>query len=594
VILTACTPDEEPEVPEVPGEEIEEKHEMLNWFVLEPDTEWGEKVFSSVTQMESNVQGNYPTYLDDGFHYVVQESINKYNELVKTLTVYKDGAAIITKEAKVDYQPKEQLESKDFYVEIDEDYIAIYVYVESEEKEELDETFELDLYKVSDTGSVLFHRTALKDFGKTGSALYVKTADKVEWVSENGTVIFSAPVDVYESYFDDNDYEEDRITVRSNAEYDGYVYWLGDSRITVYAPGGVASLDYNVPASVDYAYRYVLNDGNIVVQEFTYLDKWAEKYDTIYDGEKASVETKIINYKTGAVTVLENVDFIIADLESRYNYDAEESYFPFGVANGKDNQAVIIPMDKAKEPSFSNCQYVSIDNALTVKYTVPVKELNFAVEDAFWYGDMVVVSEDRYVASLIVGDETVDYFFDLDGNALANVDEVESSVKDYLITESAVYDWNMKLVYNFDYNKVEWCGVIGDNIVVAKDANFDGYAEKYFLDPATSALTAIDDGLNTQLLEAEYGIYSQNYYVVVEYCDACIAHLGNCDSVEGCDEYCDYEAPCQNCKCVLYNVNGEALLTARGLMYVENYDYEIGKLFVVTEFEGNYVWYVVE
>ena len=186
-----------------------------------------------------------------------------------------------------------------------------------------------------------------------------------------------------------------------------------------------------------------------------------------------------------------------------------------------------------------------------------------------------------------MGDDYEQYIFDLDGNALVRVTEV-SFTKDYLISENAVYDWNMNLVYDFDINKVYWDYVIiGDRIVVSKDANYDGYYESYFLDPATGALTAIDDGLTTELVDGGWN----NYYIVGEYCDACIAHINNCDSADG--DCCDYCAPCGNCKLTLYNVNGTVLITARGgfEIYDEGPD---GQLVVVTEFEGNSVWYVVE
>ena len=585
MLLVSCDEPEDPN-PDPDPEEIVTKHEMLNWFVL--DSEMGDtKVYSSVTQLGQikEVGDDYtelPTYVDDSFSYVVRAEVDKYNQLVKTLTVYKNGEAVITKEAKVEYQGDVD---KSFSVTVDEDYVAVKVLFSSvdEDDEDANGTYELDVYKISDTGSVLYHRTGIIDFGTVGNALFVKTKDVVEWVSEGGTVIFSASRDVYDTYFSNE-------SAGSDAEYNGYVYWMNNEGVNVYAPAGASSVEYVRTPGAESLEAFVLNNGNVLIQEFTALDKWATDYDTIWNGEKTLVATKIINYQTGEVTVVENVDFVIYCLESVYN--SEDSIFPLALAEGKDNQAYIVYMDKTAEPGTSGFAYVAIDNNAAVQYTFPVKAPNFAYELVVEGGLLVPVTEDIYIAPVYVGNDVVFYFFDLDGNPTIALGNIESFIgasfmtEDYIITRYAVYDWNMRLVYDFNENGIEWDGeVIGDKIVVEKDENYDEYPEWYFLDPATGALTLIADCLSSELCD-----YSYDYYVVSEYCEECLNHLKTCDD-DNCDD-CYYCGDCYNCKHTLYNAEGTALLVSRGCMDVQKT--ENGQLLVAVYFDNQYVCYVIE
>ena len=572
MLLVSCNEPEEPN-PDPDPEEIVTKHEMLNWFVLDPETDY--KLYTSVTQIENNVSES--ERIDESFEYAVREEVDKYNQLVKTLTVYKNGEAVITKEVKVEFLGDVD---KWFSVSVDEDYIAIKVHFESEDDDnEADGTYELSLYKLSETGSVAYQRSGIVDFEKVGNALFVKTKNVVEWVSENGTVIFSASRDVYESYHSGAD-------AGSNGEYNGYVYWMNSQKVNVYSPAGASTVEYVLTPGASYLKAFILNNGNVAIQEYTALDDYAEKYDTLNDkGDKTKVVTKIINYQTGEATVLENVNFMIENLES--SYDGEDSYFPFSLAEGKDNQAVIFYMDKTNGSDLTNYAYVAIDNNLAVQYTVPIKAPNFDYFLAFEYGMIIPVDEERYAAVLTVGNGFAFYLFDLDGNPLVKV-PVESSVatEDYIITDYAVYDWNMRLVYSFDENKVVYDDLIGDRIVVAKDGNYDGYDEYYFLDPATGALTLIADGLTSELCYWGY-----NCYVVSEYCEKCLNHFKTCEE-DDCDDCEDYCGDCYDCKHTLYNAEGTALIVSRGCMYV--YENEKGQAIVETYFDGQYVWYVIE
>ena len=199
---------------------------------------------------------------------------------------------------------------------------------------------------------------------------------------------------------------------------------------------------------------------------------------------------------------------------------------------------------------------------------------------------LVPVTEDIYIAPVYVGNDVVFYFFDLDGNPTIALGNIESffgasfMTEDYIITRYAVYDWNMRLVYDFNENGIVWDGdIIGDKIVVTKDENYDEYYEWYFLDPATGALTLIADCLSSELCD-----YSYDYYVVSEYCEECLNHLKSCD-----DDNCD---DCYNCKHTLYNAEGTALLVSRGCMDVQKT--ENGQLLVAVYFDNQYVCYVIE
>ena len=579
LILTACS-NEEPEEPVIeeeapaPEEEVETKHEMLNWFVLDTSkSEIFEKfnLYTGATQVEENISGEVPSLVGESFQYVVHEEIDKYNKLVKTLTVYKDGKAVITKTESVEYQGET---TKNFTVDVTDDYVVVALTVNTG----AESYTEYDIYKISDTSSVLYEKNDVLEYRKVGNALFVKTAETVEWVAENGKVIFSAPTNIYDSYWLDGG-------AGSDAEYNGYVYWYNSSRINVYSNGGASSVQYIRSAGANTMKVFILNDGNLLVQEYTYLDDYAVEYDTLYSGYKTLLETKIVNYKTGDVKTVEGINFRIVSLESDYNR-GEYSRFPLALAEGVDNQAYIKGFNKVDENNYSDYSYVAISNSLEIQYTVAIKAINLDYETAS-YGGAYALTEKTYIAPLMIGSDIQYHIFDLDGNVLAALPEgIEYITSEYIITDSAIYDLTMQLVYSFDANKVFLGDVLGESIVVLKDSNFDGWEEFYFLNPQTAELTLIADEVNNVLC-----IGGDDYYVVAEYCQECLNHFKNCED-ESCWKCNTSDNCCGDCKHTLYNCEGTALLTHRG--HISVYEKYADAIIVEIEFEGKTVYYVVE
>ena len=565
MLLTACgdstgnvpgpepTPDETPEEPKLP--------ELLSYFVIDPTTNEDYIVGKDFTKVE-RIDGDVIwVETPDGKELMatVSDEVDHFNKDVIKVNLYRNDQIILTCETS--YVLSDGVEKYvDMYFE---DGILVFE-VKVWDSEDGTLTYERTYYSYSETASPtkLYGGSDVEVYKVIGNLTVVIGNETVRWYSTSGSKVFEMTRDFY----DTNGFSDAR-------EYDGYLYFGGSRFIYVYDRDGKCIIEYRCAADCEYFDWYILDNGNIVLQEENrVLDLSAEakfNYVDEYTGERYNVVTKIINYKTGAVTEKPEVDFFIYNLESNTDAKKYGTEFSFELVEGKQNQAVVYGFDK--DGTDDNGKYVVIDNDLKIEFVFPVRDANVRIDslayNAYAVGDKYIVFDYYY------GDSSVECVVDYYGNVVKTAPDIYYVTDKYIICRDAVYDLDFNLIYLSYENGVYFDGVIGDKVIAGKDANHDGEFDAYLVDPISGELTLVYDNINSAYCE-----FGDNYYVLFEYCDDCKAHyedceLGACDSDICVYDLECYEVDCASCMHRLYSANGTLLLeTSKGCIYVEEYN----------------------
>ena len=294
------------------------------------------------------------------------------------------------------------------------------------------------------------------------------------------------------------------------AEYCNYVYAMEYSQtsqmVIVYDPNGVASAVYNFTPGIsvmqyangDFAESiinpkvFVMDDGNVLIQEFLILDKDAEEYDLIYQGNtKLELITKVMNYKTGEVKNLD-VDFVISDFESHYDGEFNTNSFPFKLAPGYNNQAYIIKLENGQ--LARTVDYVVLDNSLEVKYTFKNDYL------ANNYYGIYDADEEGYYADYFCEGKYLEGYFNYDGELIHNLpDNTYDNGKTHYVTYNGIYSYADGLVLDFvaEYNGLVEAGYIGDSKIMIMSISFvTEKANLEIFDCETGSITLLHEELD--------------------------------------------------------------------------------------------------
>lgn len=335
---------------------------------------------------------------------------------------------------------------------------------------------------------------------KIGNLYRCKLGDTEYWFNGNGDKIRTfktAQSDSY--YFSAYDFQ---------GEYDDYLYaWeFGtiNRKIQVFNKEGVCCVNYNHPNDVAMASNYILNNGNVLTQEWKLLDDDATDFSFKYiSGQKIKLLSKIINYKTGDVTEV-NLDYYIEDLESAYSR-GEYSYFPFALGKDLQNQAYITRFTGGVLSTAT--KYVVLDNSLNIVYTFK----NDLLSDSDEYEDITMVGGLRYYAKTTIGNDEVQYLFDVEGNIVATLSSNYIGATDkYIVTTHSIYDDKGNKVYDMESLLANRDGetfdvdVEGNNIYMYVKNNLSNTAEEvYRFDEESGKAVLIADGVGISFSSEE-------------------------------------------------------------------------------------------
>ncbi|MBR3879325.1 MAG: hypothetical protein IKJ24_04280, partial [Clostridia bacterium] len=333
------------------------------------------------------------------------------------------------------------------------------------------------------------------------------------------------------------------------SEYKGYLYSFDSMGLMVFNHSGVVSAKYTVSSKDAYINSFVLDDGNVLVQEFTDVGAYGS-CDFVLSGTRYTMKSMIVNAVNGTVTDIELdcvVDYVLTE------YEQEDILSGMYLANGRDNFAIVY-----KVANGSISAYASIcvmDNAGKIVYTV--KNDTFGVD--FSYG-IEYIGRERYLACMNTNGSLWQAIFDLDGSFISAYNVSDSSMTDkYIVSNNAIYSYDMDLVYDFANDGYALVDVMGNNIYLKKVNYETGNVEIYRYAVAGKTELVIED-FELEMVDADDEVY-------ILYDDA--------------DEV--YR---------VYNTAGEEILVSCEEVLI--YDVNDGVKLLITQFEGEAIIYVVK
>lgn len=399
-----------------------------------------------------NYKGSIPEYegsVDVEYNLVVikTQELDQFNVVTDTYTLYDiiSGKKLI--ERNVSNLLYEQ-DNKAASLKLAIDYPLICenrtFYVEDSYGKYVKKT-ENKYYLVS-APDTLLHTTTEADYGKEecGNGLVKLTlGDKVFFIDRNMEIVRTVDAVIANGYSIDAD--------QYNGEYQGYLYVWDDynaQELRVFNRSGVCSgkyvIDHNGELNI-----HVLNNGNVLIQDIEKRVSPFGSYDYKIGGEYCNVTSYIMNHIDGSLTEIK-LDFIVYRIGTAYEQLCEWSSFPFDLAVGRENQAMIARF--AGGALSTTYEYVCINCDLEVEYTI--KNDTVGVEMKYAYP----LDDRRYVAPVSAGGVTQYCVFDLDGNLLSvlvDAEYYETYIGNYVVTQSAIYDHKMNLVYDFSADGFE-------------------------------------------------------------------------------------------------------------------------------------------
>lgn len=245
---------------------------------------------------------------------------------------------------------------------------------------------------------------------------------------------------------------------------DEYFYLIDDEIIMVFDKEFAFVSSWTAPNNMqdDAFAAYVLNNGNIFVQYTEILKDTAEKYD-LYDYTDNDVMRKydlislIINPENGKTKEVE-LDYFVENL---FTYsDMIKNIEDNGMSNpfkkeAFENLAFIVPIvNGLPDESETAVDIVTFSNNGTI-------QKSFKLADGQLAGFCMPVDKNIYLVRTVYGEALVDKKGELIEAFYGNNFEL---VGKYIVTERAIYDLNMEVLYDLKENKATVRKVIDDVI----------------------------------------------------------------------------------------------------------------------------------
>ena len=531
---------------EVSTEAPEVKHEAHDYFVLSENEEIS--VYKEISKIDGTA---YDFDYYGNLVLVRNQEIDVKNDVIDSVIIYDATSGEAIFETSVSYPLHPGMNDR-VTLEVSVSYPVIRVSKMSYGEDGF-EDYDVSYYFAKKDGKLIKNtdQTAF-DHKELGNGLQCFVmGDSTVWIDKNMNIVSTADVII------NNDYD----VYEFSSEYMGYLYSWDYSQIQIFNRSGVCSGTYSIDHD-GLLNAYVLNDGNVVLQELEPVDEYTE-YDVTLMGQKFTVKSYIMNYVNGAMTEIE-LDFIIDNLCSKYGED-ENYKFPFGLAAGHENQAYIYRFAHGTLSPY--VEYVVLNNSLEIEYTL--KNDMHGVN----YTNAYATDSHHYIAHAPLANTEQAYLFDLDGNAIPiTEDGLSEIVGKYIVTDEAILDRDLNVVYDFVANGFK-DGVFGVDysncrIYMSKYNFLTGGKEYYLFDRSTKKEILIADGIKTEIFDDPSTLgadgIGDGYYVI--------------HNIED-NTY------------TFYNTDGEAILVMYGVMMV----YELNDVLIVrAEFEGDILIYTIQ
>lgn len=242
---------------------------------------------------------------------------------------------------------------------------------------------------------------------------------------------------------------------------------------------------------------YILGNGNILFTGIYEAEEGSEDYDYEVYEAKYCYYSAIIDVKDLAVSEPE-LGFKIKDL-----YSAESD---FAVCDVKSDFNIATITEFDKETLTTKDSMVVLNNSLEIEKTLPEIVYNQLIEA----DDVVFVDESKFVFTTTVQSKKFTYLVDTvreEKNLIAN-DAVY--MDGYFYTEDAVYDYNLKRLYDIERDEIIFA-TVGNSILIT-----DGSVYKLFTiekSGLSGTVTVADNEAKTEIVTVadDYVVVSERY-----------------------------------------------------------------------------------
>ncbi len=525
---------------------------------------------------------------DDELLLFVDTEIDNLNMVKDTYTVYDASKQKVLCTFEDTY---ENLESPERYVDFDLIPGAVLkISALPGEKLTPEQLHELELSGVEDpaeykyTYSLEFYNLAGEEFASYAVTMedvfedlfdtydvYEKGNTTVIYIGNKAMVFDSLTYEMIACYNLDNevahafDYVTDKYGYYIDCELSNYgqppliqVYNLEDGSLKI---NHVVTSKYYNEASA-----FVLDNGNIFVTVLNYIFDEETDYDFIntYSGMPVAIENYIIDVNTGD-TVDVQLDYAIEGVGSASYLTAYED-IPL-----TENAVNVAFACKIEDKNLTKEAILFLDNDMKVLYAYEYDSLAYeALNTSFEVlstGDLLIELDSEVADSAIVK---------ADGKVRCYVPEGATVIEGAIVTEVGIYDYDLKPLYIFEDNDVEYINMLGGSVVVRElevvdeepgtgtnddddDDDDDAITLKYYM------LTPTATGCTKKVISGEVYSVEDNYLIAID---------------EDTEKY------------VLYNGSLEkVLVTENAMTNIQNLD---NTVLLETRIDGETVYYILK
>lgn len=261
-----------------------------------------------------------------------------------------------------------------------------------------------------------------------------------------------------------------------DCEYKGYLYSYNDKEMMVFNHSGIVSARYAVDEQKTTIQCFVLDNGNVLVQQFTDVGIY-QSYDFMLNGARYVMKSMIVNCVTGDITDIE-LDCVVTAIESEY---AQEARTPaLKLANGRDNLATVYSIADGYVSAYASL--CVLDNDCNIVYTVKNDTFGVDFSGAVSQHTVQYIGRGKYMAPMNTNGYTWNAVFTLDGTYISAINVyMGTAITDkYILSNGAIFNYKMEPVYNYAAAGYEFYTVINNDIYLTK-FNFETGAEETFV-----------------------------------------------------------------------------------------------------------------
>ena len=522
------------------AEQDTEKHEIHNYFDLVSEED--DVLLSQVSRLEGELVG-----ADSAHNLVIlrDKNLDSMNQIIDTWTVYDLAAdkAIFTDKVIYPYMA-EPFEKTGLTVSLNYPVIQT-VRTTCYETEEgvYDYSYDVSYYLANaEEYKEAIHTTDTRDFDihKYDNGLVcVELGDKMFWIDKNLEIVRSA-----DAIFA-NGYDVDAF----DSEYKGYLYSYNEKELLIFNRSGIVSGRY-VAGNDSMINSFVLNNGNVLIQELTVVGIY-DSCDFVLEGTRIAVKSFIMNFISGECEEID-LDFVVSSIVTKYYQDKnDESNL---VLVGADNYGYVY--DFANGYIAKGASLCVFDDSMNKLFALENDTYGIDIDE-----DVYAIRDDLYTTTVKTEGAYYTAIFTLDGELVSYVNGEVSLTDKYIVSNTAIYDYNMNKVFDVIGNGYTFGDVIGNDIYLTKNNFTTGAEEVYVIHSDSKAPELFADGVSFKVDT----VSDAGYYVLYD--------------IER-DVY------------VAYNLNGEELIVSH------NEFYGIGECedacVFATVFNGELVMYVVK